>query len=438
MSFLLDAVYLVFLLFVSPWLIYKAFTTGKYRRGLAAKLFGPRSTPRDPAEARVWFHGVSVGEIHLLRPVLAAFRQRYPHVICVLSTTTDTGFDEARKAFPDLDVFWFPLDFSWSVRRALRAVDPGLLVLAEGELWPNLLLAARKCGVPVAVINARVSPRSARRYRRLAWLARPLVHSLARVGAQTEEYAAAFRDLGAPSAAVVTTGNVKFDGVVADRSNQKTRDLNRLFGIPEGTPVLVAGSTQAPEEEIILDIFRRLRRDHPALWLIVVPRQKDRFDEVAGVLERSREPFVRRTAMKTPDGAQAGIPPIVLVDTIGELGAIWGLADVAFVGGSLDGRRGGQNMIEPAAYGAAVVFGPHVWNFRDTARRLVQAGAARQIADAASLEAAIRDLLASATERERFGARAREFVASQQGATARTVAMLGDLLQRPHARRDAA
>jgi 3-deoxy-D-manno-octulosonic-acid transferase len=214
--------------------------------------------------------------------------------------------------------------------------------------------------------------------------------------------------------------------------------LRHLFGIPEGIPVLVAGSTQAPEEEIILDIFRRLRRDHPTLRLIVVPRQKDRFDEVAGVLERSREPFVRRTAMKTPDGAQASIPPIILVDTIGELGAVWGLAQVAFVGGSLDGKRGGQNMIEPAAYGAVVVFGPHVWNFRDTAQRLVQAGAARQIADAAGLEAAIRDLLASATDRERFAARAREFVAGQQGATERTVAMLGELLQRPHARRDAA
>ena len=159
MPFLLDVLYLLVLLLLSPWLMYKAFTTGKYRRGLAAKFFGPRPALRDPAQTRVWFHGVSVGEIHLLRPVLAAFRKRYPHVTCVLSTTTDTGFDEARKAFPDLEVFWFPLDFSWSVSRALRTLDATLMVLAEGELWPNLLLAARRRGLPVAVINARLSPR---------------------------------------------------------------------------------------------------------------------------------------------------------------------------------------------------------------------------------------------------------------------------------------
>jgi 3-deoxy-D-manno-octulosonic-acid transferase len=429
MPVLLDVCYLLFLLLISPWLIYKSFTTGKYRRGLVAKFFGPQSSYRDGAKNVVWFHGVSVGEIHLLRPVLSSFRKHNPQATCVVSATTDTGFDEARRTFPDLEVFWFPLDFSWSVGRALRHVGPTLLVLAEGELWPNLLLAARRRGVPVAVINARMSPRSAGRYHRLAGLARPLVRSLAAIGAQTADYAAEFRSLGARPDRVHTTGNVKFDGVVGDRGNLKTRDLRQLFDIGAGELVWVAGSTQAPEEEIVLGIFQRLRRDYPTLRLLLVPRQKDRFAEVAGLLQRSGQPFARRTELASAAERRATMPGVVLVDTIGELGAVWGLADVAYVGGSLDGKRGGQNMIEPAAYGAAVVFGPHVWNFRDTAERLVRAEAARQVRDGSELEGIVHELLGNAAERARLGEAARDFVSRQQGATERTVAMLGELLQ---------
>jgi 3-deoxy-D-manno-octulosonic-acid transferase len=428
MPLLLDAAYALVLLLLSPWLVYKALTTGKYRRGLVDKFFGPRRMAGDLRPGMVWFHGVSVGEIHLLRQVVARFRQRYPGLPCAVSATTDTGFDEARKAFPDLPVFWFPLDFSWAVRRALRRLDPALVVLAEGELWPNLLLAARRRGVPVAVLNARMSPRSLRRYRLLTPLARPLVRSLALVAAQTEEFAAAFRALGAEPDKVRVTGNVKFDGVSGDRNNPRTAELRQLFGLRTGEPVWVAGSTQAPEEEICLEIFARLRSEFPGLRLFLVPRQKDRFDGVARLLERGGLPFLRRSAL-TPESAFPGArPDIVLVDTIGELGALWGLADVAFVGGSLDGKRGGQNMIEPAAYGAAVVFGPHVWNFRDTAARLVGADAARQVNDTAGLEAAVRELLGNARERGRAGEAAREFVARQQGATGRTVDLLGELV----------
>src|SRR5262245_4895233 len=169
MPYLLDLAYLVGLLVLSPWLAYKALTTGKYRRGLWSKLTG--SVPHSPLTRVAWFHGVSVGEVHLLRQVVAAFRQRHPDWRCVVSSTTDTGFDEARKRFPDLPVFYWPLDFSWAVRRALAVVNPSLVVLAEGELWPNFLLAAKRRGVPVAVVNGRMSPRSFRRYQRLGGLA---------------------------------------------------------------------------------------------------------------------------------------------------------------------------------------------------------------------------------------------------------------------------
>ncbi|HXG12944.1 MAG TPA: 3-deoxy-D-manno-octulosonic acid transferase [Gemmataceae bacterium] len=424
MPYLLNLGYLFALALLSPWLLYKVLTTGKYRRGLLSKSLG--CTPPLSPGRRAWFHGVSVGEIHLLRQVVARFRQRHPDWDCVISTTTDTGLEEARKRFPDLPVFYWPLDFSWAVRRALRRVRPDLVVLAESELWPNFLLAAGRQGVPVAVVNGRMSPRSLRRYRRLGPLARWLFARVDLFAMQTAAYADNVCRLGAAPERVQVTGNVKYDGVETDRANPRTQELRRLLNVRADDLVWVAGSTQAPEEEIALDIFRRAQADHPHLRLFLVPRQKERFDEVAALLRRSGIPFVRRSAVRP--GAPSPCHPVILVDTIGELGALWGLADVAFVGGSLDGRRGGQNMIEPAAYGAAVVFGPHVWNFRDTAARLVEAGAAIQVPDAAALDTAVRRLLADAAARERLGAAARRLVLQQQGATERTMDLLDELL----------
>jgi 3-deoxy-D-manno-octulosonic-acid transferase len=421
MPWLLNTLYLLALLLLSPWLLVRALRTGRYRTGLPAKLLGLRQALPPGA---VWFHGVSVGEVHLLRQVIRAFRRRRPELACVVSASTDTGLAEAKKAFPDLAVFPFPLDFSWAVRRSLRAVRPCLVVLAEGEIWPNFLLACYRLKVPAAVINGRMSPRSRRRYQRLAFLARPLLRRIDLLAMQNEEYALAVRAVGAPAERVCVTGNVKYDGVSADRGNPRTAELRRLLKVGPDDLIWIAGSTQAPEEDVALDLWKKLRAGFPRLRLFLVPRQKDRFDEVARLLERSGVAFARRSAGAGLDA------PVVLVDTIGELAALWGLADVAFVGGSLDGRRGGQNMIEPAAYGSAVVFGPHVWNFADTAARLGEVGGACQVADAGELEAVLRRLLDDPARRRRMGEAARNFVLRQQGATERTVALLDDLLCR--------
>jgi 3-deoxy-D-manno-octulosonic-acid transferase len=425
MPWLLNCAYLVVLFLISPWLIYRALRTGRYRRGLRSKLFGmPQTLP----PGAVWFHGVSVGEVHLLRQVVAAFRRHYPNWPCVISATTDTGLDEARRCFPDLFVFPFPFDFSWSVSRSLRAVGPRLVVLAEAELWPNFLMAARRQGVPVVVINGRMSPRSLRRYQRLKPLSRWLFGHLDALLMQTEHYARGVRILGVPADRVHVTGTVKFDGVLTDRRNARTHFLREMLRVQDDELIWVAGSTQAPEEEIVLDIWRKLRTYHSKLRLFLVPRQKDRFDEVAGLLESAGVDFARRSSC-----ADLG-HPVVLVDTMGELGALWGLADVAFVGGSLDGRRGGQNMIEPAAFGAAVVFGPYVWNFADTAARLIDAQAACQVADAGQLETVVRLLLEDPAERRRLGDAARQFVLGEQGATEQTVTLLGQFLGARRAR----
>lgn len=429
MTYLLNAAYLLALFLLSPWLLYKSLTTGKYRRGLWSKFTGRVVLPPRRSR-RIWFHGVSVGEIHLLQTLVSRFRQRHPDCECILSTTTDTGFEEARKRFLDLPIIYWPLDFTWSVRRALRAVQPNLVVLAEGELWPNFLMTARSEGVPIAVVNGRMSPRSAARYHRLRPLARRLLRCLNLIAVQTEAYAAHYRNLSADPDQVQVTGSVKFDGVNGDRGNPRTESLRQLFGVTSADLVWIAGSTQAPEEEIVLNIFRRLQPTHPNLRLFLVPRQKDRFDEVAHLLHKHGMPFVRRSTVTTHNSSLTPHhSPLTLIDTIGELGALWGLADVAYVGGSLDGRRGGQNMIEPAAYGAAVLFGPHVWNFRDTADRLAQAGAAIQVNDATELETVVQRLLGDALERLRLGTAAKEFVFSQQGATERTIDLLDQLLE---------
>lgn len=421
MPYLLNLIYLIAWLVIAPWLCWQAWMRKKLVRGLWTKWTGSVSLSRADARRVVWFHGVSVGEIHLLRQLIARFRQRFPAWRCIVSTTTATGHDEAKKHFPDLDVIFWPFDFTWAVKRALRAIQPTLVVLSEGELWPNFVSAAKQQGVKLAVINGRMSPRSAARFRRFRWLLSGVFAKIDWIGAQNDEYCQQYEALGAPNVAV--TGSIKYDGVDVDRKNAKTQAMRELLGIRAGDIVWVAGSTQDPEEAAAIDIYRRARAQHPNLRLIVVPRHPERFDEVARLLEKSGLPFVRRSQLRdVPNDS------IILVDTIGELGAIWGLADIAYVGGSLDGKRGGQNMIEPSAYGAAVLFGPHTWNFKQTVADLLARHAAIQIADAAGLEAEIMRLLSDATLRERLGDSAREFVLSQQGATSRTLDELAILI----------
>jgi 3-deoxy-D-manno-octulosonic-acid transferase len=436
MPHLLDVAYLLLLLVASPWLACKAVTTVKYRVGLWRKLWG--LTPiRSGSRPCVWFHAVSVGEVLLLRPLVAGFRRRWPEWDIVISTTTNTGFDVAKKTFPDLGVFYWPLDFSWAVRRAFRRIRPSLVVLAELELWPNFI---RIVGpqVPIAVVNGRMSPRSFRGYRRIRPFMVGVLRQVRLLAMQTEEYAERMRALGAPAERVHVTGSVKFDGVNVGRNHPRTRELARLLGLrqdPERPELIwLVGSTQAPEEQIALDIYRRAVQRFPHLRLILVPRHAERFDEVAELIQRSGFPLLRRSRIPSPgvspqgDEAEGSGPsPVILLDTLGELGAAWGLADVGFVGGSLS-SRGGQNMIEPAACGVAVTFGPHVWNFRDTVDRLLENQAAVQVADAAELEQVTLRLLEDAAERRRLGEAARHLVLAQQGATERTLDLMHPLV----------
>jgi 3-deoxy-D-manno-octulosonic-acid transferase len=420
----LDIAYLTALGLAAPWVARRLMVSKKGRQNFSAKLSGRVSIPAK-SRPRVWFHAVSVGEVHLLRNLIARFQVNAPGIEIVVSSSTDTGQVEAQRLFADHSVIPAPLDFSWSLREAIQRVQPDLLVLAESELWPGLLINANHAGIPVIVINARLSPKSARRWLCMKPLARAVFGRVSHFAVQTEDYANNLRTLGVAQERITITGSMKYDGVESNRNNTATQELRRLFGLTDHDLIWVAGSTQEPEEARILEIYRRLRPQVPELRLIIVPRQKDRFQEVAELVSASGCRMARRSQIS----ADAARDAVIVVDTIGELRAVWGLADIAFVGGSLDGRRGGQNMIEPAAYGAAVTFGPHVWNFRSTVEQLLACRGAIQVGDFAELERTIQLLLKAVTRRE-LGAAAQQFVLSQQGATDRTISVINRYLQK--------
>lgn len=476
LAWLLNLIYLLIVLAASPVLLYRSLRYGKYRAGWGEKLWGrlPRfgsvfrgqktadsSSPANPQSAtpavRVWFHAVSVGEVLQLQTVLREFEQRCPQAEIVVTTTTSTGLAVAKEKFPRHHVCYFPLDFTWAVRNAVARIRPDAVVLVELELWPNFIREVHRRGIPLALINGRISDTSFRGYRRIRPLMRHLLSRFAYLAVQNETYARRLLNLGAPAEKVQVTGSVKFDGVVTDRENRQTAELKAAFGLSPSDPVFIAGSTHAPEEEIALNAWSEARRHHPRLRLILIPRHQERFDEVARLVESRGYPLIRRSTgwnsligesrgtrdegRESRDERQAAIQdpspdsqfpnrirksdslPVLLLDTLGELSACWGLADVAFVGGSLT-SRGGQNMIEPAAYGAAVTFGPNTRNFRDVVALLLDGDAARVVRDAGELAIVLREYLDSPELSRRQGERARRLVAAQQGATSKTVGAL--------------
>jgi 3-deoxy-D-manno-octulosonic-acid transferase len=429
MPLALNVIYAATLVIIAPLLVYRWFRTGKYREGWSEKLWG-EAPWRIGDHPCLWFHAVSVGEVLLLRPLVQEMARRRPRWQIVISTTTSTGLSVARRTYPDLVTFYAPLDFSWSTRRAVARVRPTVLALVELELWPNLIRSAKRAGSKVAIINARLSSRSYHGYRSLRIPLRSTLNRIDAVVAQDADYARRFVELGVPEERVSVTGSVKYDGLESDRNNTRTRALRELLGLSPAELIFVAGSTMEGEETAALGAYKVARRQHPGLRLIVVPRHAERFDDVARWLEGQGESVLRRSRLPGPSTRRAeGRRSVILIDTIGELGAVWGLADVAFVGGSLRPGRGGQNMMEPAAYGASVMFGPHTANFRETVDQLLRRNAARRVADADELTRGLLDDLEDPESAAARGAAGRHFVLAQNGASGRTLAELDRLVE---------
>ena len=426
----LDVVYLVAALLALPWVAWRRLPGGRPVAAPWIRFSGAIVPPPPPAAgaSRIWLHGVSVGEVQLLAALAAEFgaqaRAAGRSVDCVISSSTTTGLELAGKRFGIDRTFPCPLDFTWAVDRVLDRVQPDLIVLGELELWPTLLARAARRRIPVIVANGRMSERSARGYGRIAPLARRMLGLVTIVAARSQADADRFMSLGARD--VVVTGSLKFDGVRGDRAAPEVVRLRQLAGFTATDVVFLAGSTQAPEEALALDAFRRLAPDHPALRLVIVPRHVERTSEIAALLDASGLRWQLRSRL-------AGTPPeppsrVLLIDTTGELGCWWGTASIAFVGGSLDGVRGGQNMLEPAAYAAAVCFGPHTRNFRDEVRRLLDSNAAVVVPDGPALTAFVGRCLADPSWAADLGARATALVAAHRGATATTARLILDRL----------
>jgi 3-deoxy-D-manno-octulosonic-acid transferase len=345
----------------------------------------------------------------------------------MVSTTTTTAMGELRKRLPShIGKIYYPIDRRKYVVNALAAIHPHAVALLESEIWPNFIWQVRGRDIPLFLINARLSDRSYPRFRRLAFFFRPIFASFTAVGAQNEADAAKLRELGCQPEAVHVVGNLKFDAV-EDRSSLDAAALLAQLGIPAGAPVLVAGSTHAGEEEILMEIFKRLSARFPNLFLILVPRHFERAGQVAEQLTRRGIDFILRSDITTETSHDAGSIQCLLVDTTGELMSFYRPATVVFVGKSL-AAKGGQNPIEPAALEKPVVFGPHMQNFADVVKIFLAADAAVQVRDAVELEQTFAELFSRPERRAELGKNALAAVRKNQGAVARTVDMMAQHL----------
>ena len=423
---LIDIGYLLLLIVASPLWLYRMIRHGRYRRNLAQRLGA--APVRYGLQPTIWAVGVSVGEIKAAQMLVRELHSQLPDYRVVISSWTDAGLDEARRLYePDHLVFARPLDFSLAVGRALDRIRPSLVVFVEGDIWPNFLGACNKRGIPVAVINGRMSPKKGYpRYRMLGPLApRLLFNRLSAIGVQDETYADCYRKLGTHADKVHVTGMIKFDRGVSDRVDGQD-ELAAAMGISSGDQLIVAGGTGDGEEAMVLEAFKQVRAKHPRAKLAIIPRKPERFDEVARQIAASRFEVVRRT-QRTTAGDSVDPQAVLLGDTMGELRKYYPLASAVFVGRSLV-PMGGSDMIEPAALGAATCFGPHTYNFPQAAE-LVKHGCVR-VNDVASLAATLDGWLSDAASATAAGKSAQQFVAAQQGATRRNVEMLCGLLGR--------
>jgi len=411
------------LILTLPYWLVQMSRHGKYRAGLAERLGRfPSRVRADLSVPTIWVHAVSVGEVMAVSQLIAELRRRLPAYRIVVSTTTDTGQRLARKHLSPEDVFYCPMDFAFAIRPYLRRLRPQLVVIAETELWPNFIRLAHAHGARVAIVNARISDRSWPGYRRFRFLLKGIFRSVDLVLAQTEEDRRRLAQLGAPEARLHTTGNLKFD-VPAPALPPLVDSLRKALAESGATPVLVCGSTVDEEEPLLLRAFENILASYPQAVMILAPRHPERFDEVSRLLERLGIRFFKRSLW----AGEAVAGGVLLVDTIGELAALYSLADIAFVGGSLV-PRGGHNIIEPAQHGVAIMVGPHTDDFRDIVR-LFQSHDALRVVGPAELPLVFMELISNASARTALGQRAAAILRSQTGATVRTAEALQELLR---------
>jgi len=375
-----------------------------------------------PAPGGVWIHAVSVGEVQAIEPLVKHLQQHWPALSLTITTSTPTGSERVRLLFGQ-DVFhvYYPYDLPAAVRCFLDRIQPRLLVMVETEIWPNMLRLCRERQVPTLLANGRLSARSARRYGYLRKFSRRVFGMIDGVAAQSEADARRFIDLGVPRERVRVTGSIKFDMRIPARVQEQTQVVRRVWG---DRPVWVAASTHEGEEELVLAAHRKILAQIPSALLVLVPRHPERFERVAMLVQRLGFSLLRRSSERACDQQTQ----VFLGDTMGELPVFLGVADVAFIGGSLV-KVGGHNMLEAAAQGVPVLFGPHVFNFSAIARLLRDQGAGILVQDIEELSEQVAAWLQDASERSRVGEHGRQAVEQNRGALQHLVNMVDGFLQ---------
>ncbi len=417
-------------LFLVPYYALKIALTGKYRKSAAGKM---GCIPRDLVDSmrgspRVWVHAVSVGEVTAAAPIVASLRAALPEACIVLSTSTETGREMARGLAPGATaLMYYPLDIPAVVRKVIDLVRPDIFVITETELWPNFIRECNRRGIRVVMVNGRISQRSFRRYSQTRPFWQAVLSGLERIGVISEVDAERVLAMGAVSERVRVMGNAKYDGL-ASRVNPALREeIAGTLGAEESSRYLVAGSTHEGEEDIVFDVYRKLLPDHPDLRLIVVPRHIERGEAVAALARRRGfEDVLRMTEVRA--GRKSSGERVVIIDVIGELFKVYGLATVVFCGGSLV-PKGGQNILEAAAWGKVVLFGPSMEDFLDEKAMLEEAGAGITIRNGEELYERIHRLLRNPEEMEERGSGGRLRVMANRGASRRYADLVVEVLE---------
>jgi 3-deoxy-D-manno-octulosonic-acid transferase len=404
-----------------PSVLAQMLVRGKYRRGLAER-FG-RPQPWEGSATPLWLHAVSVGEAMAAAPLARELARRRPDVPLLVSTTTETGRAVAEQRLPASRFVFFPVDLAWIVRPTLARLRPRAVLLTETELWPNFLTACAAQAVPCVLINGRISPRSFPRYRLVRPYFRTVLRHMRLFCMQSQADADRILALGAPPDRVVVTGNLKYDLPTLGQGENR-EDLRGRLGLDPACRLIVAGSTHRGEEEAVLEAFQGVAADRRSLALLLAPRHPERLEEVERLVLRRGLGCVRRSRLPGAGPVSNGV---ILLDTMGELATLYGAATVVFIGGSLI-PHGGQNLLEPAAWGRPVIHGPHMGNFAEMRERFLAAGAAVEIPDGAGLTRALGDLVDDPGKADRMGAAGRGIVEANRGATARTADLVEGLL----------
>lgn len=417
MYFIYNIILILATILLLPWILFRLATVPKYRGGISQKLGRLRKgvLKKIKGHRPIWVHAVSVGEVMAAHPLIRELKKRYPGRRLILSTVTVTGNFTARQRVPEADaVFYFPFDYPWIVRRVIRGINPVIVLVAETELWPNFFRELRRVGIPSALINGRISPKSYRNYRKFRWFFSKVFENLSLFCMQSEEDAARIKDIGASPDRVIVTGNLKFDQQIPVAVQNPIR-------IEPGRKVIVAGSTHRGEEEILLDVFRRLRERFPDLLFIIAPRHPERFDEVFWLVVKAGFDCTRRTEHK------GTVKDVLLLDTIGELKAFYSVCDVAFVGGSFV-KVGGHNLLEPAAMKKPVIFSRYMFNFKEISEALIKAGGGIMVKDRDDLYREMLKLLSDGELAKNIGERAFGVIVASSGAAKRTIEAVGRLM----------